>query len=34
VEKFLILLWQSRAGREIERYLREREEETRKERGG
>jgi hypothetical protein len=28
VEKFSILLWQARVGREIERYVREREEET------
>jgi hypothetical protein len=30
VEKFCILLWQARVGREIERYMREREEEMRK----
>jgi hypothetical protein len=30
VEKFCILLWQARVGREIERYKREREEEMRK----
>jgi hypothetical protein len=30
VEKFSILLWQARVGREIERYKREREEEMRK----
>jgi hypothetical protein len=29
-EKFSILLWQARVGREIERYAREREEEMRK----
>jgi hypothetical protein len=31
LEKFCILLMQARVGREIERYLREREEEMRKE---
>jgi hypothetical protein len=30
VEKFCILLWQARVGREIERYARERDEEIRK----
>jgi hypothetical protein len=30
VEKFCILLWRARAGREIERYKRKREEEMRK----
>jgi hypothetical protein len=30
LEKFCILLWQARVGREIERYKREREEEMRK----
>jgi hypothetical protein len=30
VEKFCILLWQTRVGREIEKYKREREEEMRK----
>jgi hypothetical protein len=34
VEKFSILLWQARVGREIERYVREREEEMRSSRGG
>jgi hypothetical protein len=34
VEKFHILLWQARVVREIERYMREREEEMRKEQGG
>jgi hypothetical protein len=34
VEKFCILLWQAREGWEIEIYMREREEEMRKERGG
>jgi hypothetical protein len=34
VEKFSILLWQARVGREIERYVREREEEMRKQQGG
>jgi hypothetical protein len=34
LEKFCILLWQARVGREIERYKREREEEMRKEKGG
>jgi hypothetical protein len=34
MEKFSILLWQARVGREIERYAREREEEMRKEQGG
>jgi hypothetical protein len=29
LEKFCILLWQARVGREIERYVREREEEMR-----
>jgi hypothetical protein len=33
VEKFCILLWQVRVGREKERYKREREEEMRKEHG-
>jgi hypothetical protein len=31
VEKFCILLWQARLGREKERYMREREEEIKKE---
>jgi hypothetical protein len=30
VEKFSILLWQAKVGREIERYVREREEEMKK----
>jgi hypothetical protein len=34
LEKFRILLWQARVGREIERYKREREEEMRKQKGG
>jgi hypothetical protein len=34
VDKFSILLWQARLGREIERYVREREEEMRKQQGG
>jgi hypothetical protein len=34
VEKFSILLCQARVGREIERYVREREEEMRKQQGG
>jgi hypothetical protein len=34
VEKFCILLWQFRVGREIDRYKREREEEIREEHGG
>jgi hypothetical protein len=34
VDKFSILLWQARVGREIERYVREREEEMRKQKGG
>jgi hypothetical protein len=34
MEKFSILLWQARVGREIERYTREREEDMRKEQGG
>jgi hypothetical protein len=34
VEKFSILLWQARVDREIERYVREREEEMRKQQGG
>jgi hypothetical protein len=34
VEKFSILLWQARVSREIERYVREREEEMRKQQGG
>jgi hypothetical protein len=34
VEKFSILLWQARVGREIERYMREREEEMRKQQRG
>jgi hypothetical protein len=34
VNKFIILLWQARMGREIERYVREREEEMRKQQGG
>jgi hypothetical protein len=34
VEKFCILHWQARVGREIERYKRESEEEMRKEQGG
>jgi hypothetical protein len=34
VKKFSILLWQARVGREIERYVREREEEMRKQQGG
>jgi hypothetical protein len=34
VEKFSILLWQARVGREIERYVREKEEEMRKQQGG
>jgi hypothetical protein len=34
VEKFCILLWQARVGREIERYKREREEEMRRQQGG
>jgi hypothetical protein len=34
VETFSILLWQARVGREIERYVREREEEMRKQEGG
>jgi hypothetical protein len=33
VEKFYILLWQARVGREIERYKRDREEEMRKQPG-
>jgi hypothetical protein len=33
VDKFSILLWQARVGREIERYVREREEEMRKQQG-
>jgi hypothetical protein len=33
VEKFSILLWQARVGREIERCTREREEEMRKQQG-
>jgi hypothetical protein len=34
LEKFSILLWQARVGREIESYMREREEEIRKQQGG
>jgi hypothetical protein len=34
VEKFCILLWQTKVVREIERYKREREEEMRKQQGG
>jgi hypothetical protein len=34
VEKFCILLWQARVGREIERYKRIREEEMRKQQRG
>jgi hypothetical protein len=34
VEKFCILLWQARVGRERERYKREKEEKMRKQRGG
>jgi hypothetical protein len=34
VEKFSILPWQARVDREIERYVREREEEMRKQQGG
>jgi hypothetical protein len=34
VEKFCILLWQARVGREIERYKGRREEEMRNEQGG
>jgi hypothetical protein len=34
VEKFSIILWQARVGREIERYVREREEEMRKQQEG
>jgi hypothetical protein len=34
VEKFCILLWQAKVGREIERYKRKREEEMRKQQGG
>jgi hypothetical protein len=34
VEKLSILLWQARVGREIEIYVREREEEMRKQQGG
>jgi hypothetical protein len=34
LEKFGILFWQVRVGREIERYKREREEEMRKQQGG
>jgi hypothetical protein len=34
VEKFSILVWQARVSREIERYVREREEEMRKQQGG
>jgi hypothetical protein len=34
VEKFCFLLWQARVGREIERYVREREEEMRKQQEG
>jgi hypothetical protein len=34
VENFSILLWQVRVGREIERYVREREEEKTKQEGG
>jgi hypothetical protein len=34
VEKFCILLWQARVGREIERYMREREEDMRIEQWG
>jgi hypothetical protein len=34
VEKFSILLWQARVGREIERHKREREEGMRKQKGG
>jgi hypothetical protein len=34
VDKFSIILWQVRVGREIERYVRGREEEMRKQQGG
>jgi hypothetical protein len=34
VEKFCILLWQARVGREIVRYKIEKKEEMRKEKGG
>jgi hypothetical protein len=34
LEKFCVLLWQVRVGRELERYKREREEEMRKQQGG
>jgi hypothetical protein len=34
LEKFCILLWQARVGREKERYKRERKEEMRKQQGG
>jgi hypothetical protein len=34
VDKFSILHWQARGGREIERYVREREEEMRKQQRG
>jgi hypothetical protein len=34
VEKFSILLWQARVGREIERHVREREEEMSQQQGG
>jgi hypothetical protein len=34
MKKFSILLWQARVGREIERYVRERAEEMRKQQGG
>jgi hypothetical protein len=34
LEKFCILLWQARVGREMERYKREREEEMRMDQGG
>jgi hypothetical protein len=34
MEKFCILLWQARVGKAIERYMKEREEEIRKEQGG
>jgi hypothetical protein len=33
-EKFFILLWQARVGRDIDRYVREREVEMRKQQGG
>jgi hypothetical protein len=34
VDKFSIILWQARVGMEIERYVRERKEEMRKQQGG